>query len=108
MIKKSKFVTGAEKSHKPGYRATGKALFVPSQDDATMRKLLETYFDPMTHVGHRVSSFIVGSMAMQQTDKIIVRSSDCQRTHRERDPDQHTPDQSSGYRPSAASHAAQK
>jgi hypothetical protein len=52
MIKKSKFVTDAEKSHKPGYRATGKPLFVPAPDDATLRKLLETYFDPMTLVGH--------------------------------------------------------
>jgi hypothetical protein len=55
MIRKNKFVVDAEKSHKPGYRATGKALFVPAHDDATMRKLLETYFNPMTHINHHVS-----------------------------------------------------
>jgi hypothetical protein len=54
MIKESKFVKDAEKSHKPGYRATGKPLFVPTQDDATLRKLLATYFDPMTHIDHHV------------------------------------------------------
>lgn len=55
MIRKNKFVVDAEKSHKPGYRATGKALFVLAHDDATMRKLLESYFNPMTHINHHVS-----------------------------------------------------
>jgi hypothetical protein len=54
-IKKSVFVTQAAKSHKPGYRATGKALFVPCHDSAALRQLLETYFDPMSYVGHHVS-----------------------------------------------------
>lgn len=66
MVKKSRFVTDAEKSHKPGYRATGKALFVPVQDDATMRRMLDTYFNPMTYVGHHVRVVSLTSMAMQQ------------------------------------------
>jgi len=56
-IKKSVFVTQAAKSHKPGYRATGKALFVPCHDNAVLRKLLETYFDPMAHISHHVRIF---------------------------------------------------
>ncbi|GAB7327766.1 hypothetical protein MBLNU13_g11577t2 [Cladosporium sp. NU13] len=58
MMRRNNFVTDAEKSHKPGYRATGKALFVPVQDDATIRKLLEIYFDPMTHISHHYGSRI--------------------------------------------------
>lgn len=54
-LKNSSFVTQAEKSHKPGYRASGKALFVPVLNDASLRNLLETYFDPMTHISHYVS-----------------------------------------------------
>jgi hypothetical protein len=61
MMRRNNFVTDAEKSHKPGYRATGKALFVPVQDDATIRKLLKTYFDPMTHVSHHVSDHSIKS-----------------------------------------------
>ena len=57
-IKKSVFVTQAAKSHKPGYRATGKALFVPRHDSAALRKFLETYFDPMSHISHHVSAFV--------------------------------------------------
>jgi len=55
-IKKGVFVTQAAKSHKPGYRATGKALFVPRHDSAALRQLLEAYFDPMTHISHHVST----------------------------------------------------
>jgi len=55
-IKKSVFVTQAAKSHKPGYRATGKALFVPCHDSAALRKLLGTYFDPMAYISHQVST----------------------------------------------------
>lgn len=55
LVKKSRFIVAAAKSKKPGYRATGKALFVPVQDGPSIRRLLETYFDPMTHIGHRVS-----------------------------------------------------
>jgi hypothetical protein len=65
MMRRNNFVTDAEKSHKPGYRATGKALFVPVQDDATMRKLLKTYLDPMTHVSHHVSDHSTKPMACQ-------------------------------------------
>lgn len=54
-LKNSSFVTQAQKSHKPGYRASGKALFVPVLNDAALRNLLETYFDPMTHISHYVS-----------------------------------------------------
>lgn len=56
LVRKSKFIVAAAKSKKPGYRATGKALFVPVQDGPSIRRLLETYFDPMTHIGHRVSA----------------------------------------------------
>lgn len=55
MAKKSSFIVAARNSKKPGYRATGKALYVPAQDDDSIRELLETYFDPMTHCGHHVS-----------------------------------------------------
>lgn len=65
MMRRNNFVTDAEKSHKPGYRATGKALFVPVQDDATIRKLIKTYFDPMTHVSHHVSRLSTNLMARQ-------------------------------------------
>ena len=65
MMRRNNFVTDAEKSHKPGYRATGKALFVPVQDDATIRKLIKTYFDPMTHVSHHVSPLSTNPMARQ-------------------------------------------
>lgn len=57
-IKKSVFITQAAKSHKPGYRATGKALFVPRHDSAALRQLLETYFDPMAHISHHVSVLV--------------------------------------------------
>lgn len=50
MIVDGKFVEAAVNSHKPGYRVTGKALFVPVQDKGKLREMLDMYFDPMTAV----------------------------------------------------------
>lgn len=68
MMKKSGFVTQAGKSRKPRYRATGKALFVPVQNSATVRKLLEIYFDPMMHISHHVGVFVTSSISMEVAD----------------------------------------
>lgn len=66
-IKKSVFVTQAAKSHKPGYRATGKALFVPCHDSAALRQLLETCFDPMAHISHHVSILVNFDLCERRT-----------------------------------------
>lgn len=51
MIVHGKYVEAAINSHKSGYRLTGKALWVPVQDRAKLREMLEIYFNPMTAVG---------------------------------------------------------
>jgi hypothetical protein len=68
------------------------------QDDATMRKLLETYFNPMTYIDHHVSvhSTNSGWHGNGLTDKETVWSSDCQWSDRKRDADKHAPNQGDG------------
>jgi hypothetical protein len=91
MIKKSVFTTQAAKSHKPGYRATGKALFVPRHDNAALRQLLETYFNPMAYISHHVSVFanIQPSSVMTIADSgTTVWPAACRRTHGETHADQ--------------------
>lgn len=72
-IKKSEFVKEAAKSHKPGYRETGKALFVPVQDTATLRKLLDKYYDP-TSLLHQFYEPCTDTKRIEEAAQINGRS----------------------------------
>ena len=77
MVKESNFVVKAADFKKPGFRATGKARFVPKKDGASIRHLLETCFDPMIHVGHLVSVTLNSLQKLDvDTDTTTVRPSD--------------------------------
>jgi hypothetical protein len=49
------FVVNVYKSHKPGFAATGKPLFIPVTEGPNHDKLLRDLFDPLLHIEKYVS-----------------------------------------------------
>lgn len=49
------FVVNVYKSHKPGFAATGKPLFIPVTEGPSHDKLLRDLFDPLLHIEKYVS-----------------------------------------------------
>ncbi|KAK4978192.1 hypothetical protein LTR42_002570 [Elasticomyces elasticus] len=52
LTRESGFIVQAAGSHKAGYKASGKPLFVPTRDAAKHEQMLSTLFDPLMHISH--------------------------------------------------------
>ncbi|KAK4902435.1 hypothetical protein LTR49_027045 [Elasticomyces elasticus] len=52
LTRESGFIVQAAGSHKAGYKASGKPLFVPTRDAAKHEQMLSSLFDPLMHISH--------------------------------------------------------
>lgn len=56
-FRKEGYVVDATGSHRAGYAASGKPMFVAVKEGPSHEKMLKNLFDPQMHISHQVSIY---------------------------------------------------